>query len=371
MSSSPARIAFCITDLDPGGAERAMLQLVTRLDRARWEPAVFCLSKRGLLADDLERAGIPVTCYGANWAWQAPRVVSQLRRALQDWKPQLLQTFLFHANFLGRIAGWSAGVPCIVSGIRVAERRSKTHLRLDRWTDHWVRKHVAVSQSVADFSIREAGLPLDKVVVIHNGVDVEFYANAPSIRPVELGLPESARLVVTVGRLDPQKGLLDLVAAAEPILREIGDVQFLFVGEGPQRGILEQEIKSRGLSGRIHLPGWRADIPQLLKSAELFVLPSLWEGLPNAVMEAMASGLPVICTRVEGASELIETERSGLLVDPANPAALSQALFRLLNDKNLEKSLGNSAQQRVREHFSWDRMAAAYDDLYQGLLQRS
>lgn len=371
MSSQPTRIAFCITDLDPGGAERALVQLVTRLDRRRWDPIVFSLMWPGSLLDDLHSADIPVNAFDAARSWQAPGVILKLRRALLDWKPQILQTFLFHANLIGRLAGSSAKVPHIVSGIRVAEKRARGHLLLDRWTDRLVDAHVAVSQSVADFSIRVGKLPARKMVVIRNGVDLDRFANADRIRWTELGLPETARVVLTVGRLDRQKGLLTLVQAAESITRQYPDVHFVFVGEGPQREELEREIGNRGLSGRVLLPGWRSDIPRLLRSAELFVLPSQWEGLPNAVLEAMAAGLPVICSRVEGAEELIEPNRSGLLVSPGNAEQLRETAARLLADSELQKRLGNAAQERVRQEFSWDRMAASYDALYQRLLQAS
>lgn len=370
-ATSPTRIAFCITDLDPGGAERALVQLVTRLDHSRWDPAVFCLSKRGALANDLARSGIPVTCFNAVRAWQAPRVVRQLRSALKGWNPQILQTFLFHANFLGRLAGWSAGVPHIVSGIRVAERRSRGHLALDRWTERLVQTHVAVSQSVADFSVRHAGLSAQKMVVIHNGVDTNLYDHADPINASEVGLPDSSRVIITVGRLDRQKGLFDLLNAAAGIVHQFRDVHFLIVGEGDLRGELESQIQAQGLEARVHLTGWRADVPRLLNRAELFVLPSLWEGLPNAVLEAMAAGLPVVCTRVEGAEELIEPERSGLLVSPGNSVDLQQAITRLLIDKNFGKSLGNAGKQRAREQFSWKQMAASYAALYERLLGRS
>ena len=134
LSANAKSIAFCITDLDPGGAERALVQLVLRLDRSRWSPVVFCLSKPGTLVADLAKADIPVDCLEAGSIGNVsvvPRLVRRLRRV----RPDILQTFLFHANIVGRIAGRLAGVPVIVSGIRVAEHRSRFRLWLDRITD--------------------------------------------------------------------------------------------------------------------------------------------------------------------------------------------------------------------------------------------
>ncbi len=130
--STPSSIALCITDLDAGGAEKALVQIARRLDRAVWDPVVYCLSQRGVLADDLEQAGIPTHCLNAG-----PRdllVILRLARLLRRQKPVLLQTFLFHGNLAGRLAAALAGVPVVVSGIRVAEREKTWHLRLERWT---------------------------------------------------------------------------------------------------------------------------------------------------------------------------------------------------------------------------------------------
>lgn len=344
------------------------MQLVTRLDRAEWEPAVFCLSKPGALVSDLERAGIPVTCYGANRSWHAARTFFALRRDLQTWQPQLLQTFLFHANFLGRLAGWSAGVPCIVSGLRVAERRARGHLLLDRWTNRLVATNVCVSRSVAEFSVAVGGLSFAKVPVIHNGVDAAAFAAAESASFTEFGIPASARVALTVGRLDPQKGLRTLLDAAPSLTAEFPDLHFLIVGEGPQRGELESVIAARGLQQRVHLAGWRGDVPRLLKAAHLFVFPSLWEGLPNAVLEAMAAGLPVVSSRVEGAEELIDSGRTGLLVAPSAADELSDALRQVLRDESHARRLGAAAQETALREFSWDRMAENYSALYRNLL---
>jgi hypothetical protein len=154
-SGAPRRIAFCITDLDVGGAEQCLVHVVSDLDRREWTPHVYCLSRRGALVDRLEAMGIACTCLGWRGWPDAWRVIA-LARKLRAFRPQLLQTFLFHGNLAGRIAGKLAGVPVIVSGIRVAEREKAWHVRLERWTRGLVTHHVCVSQAVARFSIREA-----------------------------------------------------------------------------------------------------------------------------------------------------------------------------------------------------------------------
>jgi len=364
---SPTRIAFCITDLDPGGAERALVHLVTRLDRTRWEPAVFCLSGPGALVEPLERARVPVTCFGARGKrdW---KVLFRLRRELKNFRPQILQTFLFHANFLGRIAAALAGVPHCVSGIRVAERRSRWPLWLDRLTNRLVDTNVCVSRAVADFSASEAGLATSKLEVIPNGVDVDAFAGAAPVERSSLGLPAEARIVLSVGRLDPQKGLTYLIDAAVGLASRFPDVHFVFVGNGPQRRELEGRVASLKLTGRMHFLGWRPDVPGILTLATCLVLPSLWEGMPNVVLEAMAAGLPVVATRVEGVAELVVPGETGILVAARSASELTEGLSQVLSAPERARQMGAAGQERVKALFSWEKMTELYDALYRRLL---
>ncbi len=184
--TSPVKIAFCITELDPGGAERCLVELATRLDRRQFEPVVYCLGPRPLgnpisLVERLEAAGVVVHCFGARGLVAFPWLLRRLRRQLRVDRPQLVQTFLFHANVLGAWAARRAGVPHVVSGIRVAERQSGWHLLVARWADRWVDRHVCVSHSVRDFSVARGLLPIDKLVVIPNAVDVKRFAGAQPV----------------------------------------------------------------------------------------------------------------------------------------------------------------------------------------------
>lgn len=360
------RLAFCVTELDPGGAERALVELVTRLDRCRFAPRVYCLSGRGALVDRLEGAGIETVLLRARSRADFG-VVRRLKNELMRQRPQLLQTWLFHANLAGRLAGWWAGVPVIVSGIRVAERRSKWPLRLDRWTQRLVDAHVCVSQSVSDFSERVAGLERRKLRVIPNGVEAARFAEAAPWDGATLGIPPTAPVIVAAGRLDRQKGfdlLLRAIAAGGRFPR---DPHWVVVGEGPERGNLQRQIADLGLQGTVHLPGWRADLPGILRAATGFVLSSRWEGMPNVVLEAMAAGLPVVATGVEGVRELVIDPETGWIVPPDDTAALTAALRALLADPAGGVQRGLAGAQRVRETFTWEQVCAAYSDMYSEL----
>jgi len=212
----PINIAFCIADLDPGGAERALVQLVMRLDRRRITPSVICLSPPGALVETLLAADVPVTCLHARGRWDLG-VVWRLFRQLKQRQPAILQTFLFHANLAGRIAAWFAGVAHVVSGIRVAEKRRNAYLRLDRVTEWMVEKHVCVSDAVRDHSLQVGRLNPTKLVVIPNGVDYEKFSSAAPLTLSPWKIEPTDRVWVTVGRLDPQKGPWDLLHAVQQL----------------------------------------------------------------------------------------------------------------------------------------------------------
>ena len=359
----PVRIAFCITDLDSGGAERALVQLVTGLDRSRWEPRLFCLSGEGILAEELFRADVPVACLGAKSS-RNPWVIFRLARALRDFRPALLQTYLYHANIAGRFAGRLARVPVIVSGIRVAERRSRFRLWFDRVTRGMVDHHVCVSEAVATFSRQHSRLSGENITVIPNGVDAELFAGAEPIDLTEFGIPQEAQTLLFVGRLDPQKDPFVLLQAMELLTRSQPELHLLFVGDGPLQEDLMLQVVDRELNRQIHFAGRRDDVANLMKACDLFVLPSRWEGMPNVVLEAMAAGLPIVATEVEGTTELLAENQTGLLVPPKSPSALAEAVGALLRDPKQAQGMGNRAQQLVVKCFTWNNVIERYDELY-------
>ncbi len=363
----PIRIAFCITDLDVGGAERMFVELVTRLDRRLWEPRVFCLSGPGALVERLRSSGIPVTCFGAK-SVRHLGVIRRLAAELKQFRPALMQSFLFHANVIGRLAAWWAGVPHVVCGIRVAERRSCVPLWLDRLTQSFVDHNVCVSRAVADFSIQNSGLKAAKVSVIPNGVDGERFATATAADRVRLGLT-AAPLMLFVGRLNPQKAPFVLLEAFKRLVARHPDWQLLFVGEGPLRSSMTEWVTKHRLNSNVHFAGWRPDVPQLLKAADVLVLPSLWEGMSNIVLESMASGLPVVVSRVEGTEELIRDGETGLLATPGSVEEVEQQIEKVLIDHGFSTSLTNSAQQTVFKDFTLEAMIRSYEQLYLRLLE--
>lgn len=368
---SRPRVTFLITELDPGGAERALVRIVTGLPSDAWQRSVICLGDRGALADTLEQSGIPVTCLGARRArsvrglWTA---TAGLTRELRRQQPAVLQTFLWHANIAGRIAARRAHVPHVVSGIRVAEKRSRWRLRLDRWTERLVERHVCVSQAVADFSIRESGLSPHKTVVIPNGVDVELFRDSEPVELSRFGIPDGASVLLSVGRLDPQKDPLTLIRAMKRLADDRPDVHLLLVGQGPLEPEIVQAAESAGIADRVHLAGWQPDIAGFLRAADVFVLASRWEGLPNVLLEAGAAGLPIVATRAEGAAEIVEDGVTGRLVAIGDDQALASAVDQVLRDPTSAADSAVRLQRNVSDNFNWLAVVSRYADLYRSLL---
>lgn len=370
----PARIAFCITTLHEGGAERQFVELVTRLPRDRFDPRVFVLAGPPALPADrllrtLQRQDIPVSfLHARRYLWHTISARRAWTTAWREWQPALVQCFLAHANVLGALAGHRAGIPHILTGIRVAEHRARGHVWLQRRVDRYVTKHVCVSQSVAQFAAEVMGLPEEKLVVIPNGVDVQRFVDAQPIAHDELGVAPGRRAMLFLGRLDPQKRPDWLLRRMPALIERLPDVDLLLAGDGPMRGSLERLAQQLGVDGRVHFLGWRADVPRLLASAEVVLLTSAWEGMPNAILEAMAAARPVVVTDVHGAAELLGDHADGQLTPSNDPDAFVDAVVRLVSNRELAHAVGNRNQARARQHFSIDGTADSYARLYDSLL---
>jgi len=366
------RIALCITDLEVGGAERSLVELATRLDRNRFAPVVYCLGPRPAESPScvrpLEEAGIDVRCLGARRTWEFFPLLRRLQRLLVDQSPDLIQTFLFHANIVGRIAARRAGVRRVVSGIRVAERDHRWHLWTDRFTARLVDRYVCVSRAVARFSSTHAGLPEQRLTVIPNGIDAAQYRGEPAADLQACGIEPGRRVVTCVGRLDRQKGVRWLLQMAPHWLERLPDCDLLLVGKGPLREPLERFCRSQGISDRVHFAGWRPDVPEILAASHLLVLPSKWEGMPNMVLEAMASRLPVLATDVEGVREILGPATDAQTVPYGDSEAFIEEICRLMSDPSAAAELGESNRLRAEREFTYEHMVTSYQGLWDTLL---
>ncbi|MEW4569692.1 glycosyltransferase [Tautonia sp. JC769] len=364
----PVPVALVITELDVGGAERALVALATGLDRRRWAPSVFALGPEGPLAPALRSAGIPATCLDVN-PKAPPLAVARLGRALRAARPRLIQSFLFHANVASRLAAPMAGSPWVIGGLRVAERRQAWHLTLDRLTAPLGTGSVCVSEGVRRFSLRDGRLDPDRLVVIPNGIDPGPIDAAVAVDRSTLGVPPDALLALFAGRLDAQKDVPTLLDAADRVARRCPDWHLAIAGDGPDRPpLMRSDAAARIPGDRLRWLGRRPDVPGLLKAADLLVLPSRWEGMPNVVLEAMAARRAVVASAVEGTEDLVVAGETGWLVPPGDAEALASALIEAAADRRRLQRFGRAGRDRVERHFTIDRVVEAYGDLWAAVL---
>lgn len=361
----PYRIALCITELDIGGAEQQFVRLATGLDRNLFEPHVFCLASEGPLAEPLRQAGIPVTFLNVRSRWDLG-VIRRLAAELRQLRPELIQTFLFHANIAGRLAAWRAGVPHVVSGIRVAERR-RWQLQLDRLTERLVDRHVCVSEAVARHCREIAGLDSRKIVVIPNGIDADRFANAPPSPLPGRHTGDHSPLILFVGRLEPQKDPELLIEAFRQLSTSYPRARLALAGAGSLKETLHRQ--TRDLGDRVLWLGQRDDVPGLMRTATCLALPSRWEGMPNVIMEAMAAGLPVVACAAEGVCELLREGKYGEVVRERSPAALAAALQRVLDDEPAARRKAELSKQFVIKELATSKTVRSYQKLYFDLLK--
>jgi len=356
---------YVITDLDVGGAERSLQRLVLSLDREEFQPVVTSLTRDGAVGALLRRHDIPVRCLGMNRIDVG--AVGRLAKMLRDDEIEILHSFLFHANIVGRLAARLAGTKIVISSIRVAEPR-RHHLWAESWTHRFVHRFTCVSESLRDYIVSQTSIPRRKLVVIPNGVDISEFREAQPVPRETIGLSDEDGMVLFVGRLDKQKGVTYLLKAAARVVRQSPKVHFVIAGAGRLEGRLKRYVRWKKLADNVHFVGFRDDLPSLMKACDMFVCPSLWEGMPNVILEAMACAKPVIATRVVGCVDLVKDGETGLLVPPRDASALADAIFRLFDEPDAAASMGAAGLQRVREHFTVELMVNRNISLYRQLL---
>lgn len=362
------RIALVITELNVGGAERCLANLAMGLDRRCFEVAVFSLASRppvaqAELVEQLEAAQIPVEFLDSNSAWQFFRAVRRLRQRLAQQRPHIVQSFLYHADVVASVSTRHLRNSVFFMGIRVADP-SSVRQRIERYASRRAARVVCVSQSVADYCVHQVGIDPGKVAVVPNGIDLSRFPASPPALLTELGLPAGRKAILFAGRLHEQKGLDWLIPNLPAVFAELPGHDLLIVGEGPQRKQLQKLAQAANIADRVHFTGWRSDIGPLLAAADFVVLPSRWEGMPNILIEAMASGRSVVSTRAAGVTELLGPLVSRQTVPFGDDRELVQALIALGRDPGLTSRLGQANRRRIEESFSLQSMIAGFERLF-------
>ena len=354
------RVLFVINDLARAGAETQLVALACALPRERYEARIVLLKERDDFADVLGGAGIAVVPLHrrgpADFA-----VALRLAREVRRFRPQVIHSFLFPANLLAAVVGRAAGVPRIVvsqrssyeSGLPAPWRRLA---RLGHRLAHRVvvNSRAALSEEIA------AGTPPALLIHVPNAALGTAQGSAPARSE---GVPDGP-FVLSLGQLDGQKGHRVLLSAWPGVLRSHPAARLVLVGDGPCRPELEAQAQALGVAPSVTFAGFRAPSGAFVAACRLLVQPSLTEGMPNAVLEAMAAGKPVVGSRVGGIPELVLDGETGLLVAPDDPAALAAAIVALLDDPARGARMGRAGAARTRGEFAIDSVRRAIESVY-------
>ncbi|MFH2069922.1 MAG: glycosyltransferase [Elusimicrobiota bacterium] len=368
-------ILFLITDLNMGGTEKMLYETATRLNKD-FNPFVYSIKKCGEYAGKLRARGIKVYClemykYGIiAFPVMAVASVIMLANFIRREKIGIVHTFLFQANILGRLSALLAGGVPVISSIRVMEKQKRWQAPVERLTSGMCRKIIVNSMALKSFLVK-GGMPADKLVVLYNGV--EQTVQQPGAREAvrsQLGIADGDIMVCTAGRLHEQKGMEHFISAIPSVLSKFKNVLFVITGDGPQKRQLEAQALKMKILDKVIFTGFQPadESVRIISSSDIFVLPSLWEGTPNVLLEAMSQGRPVISTDTGGVREIIDDGLNGLIVRPASPKELSEKIIWLIENTEAAKKMGNNAREKVRKFFNMEKMVKETENIYRGAL---
>jgi glycosyltransferase involved in cell wall biosynthesis len=368
----PIRVLQLIDGLNVGGAE-VLLRDLTRglLDDGRFQVSIG-YSSPGPLLDQIVALGVPVTRL-PRLARVDPLLLLNTWRLIRRTRPHVVHSHLFKSDFHGRPAARMAGVPVVVSTLHNNSAWARRPLLGPIYgaNARLADRLIAVSEEVRDFSLEAMRLSPAQVVAIRNGVPIErFVGNEAAGRALraELGIAADAPLCGVVARLSPQKDHRNFLRAAAQVHAALPNARFLIVGDGELRAELEALARELGLGAAVIFAGIRSDVPAVLAALDLLVFSSAWEGLPVALLEAMASSRAVVSTAVGGVPGVLVDGSTGLLAPPGEPAALAAAMAALLGDAERRAAMGRAGHARVVANYSIQAMVKATIDLYLSLL---
>lgn len=362
----PIKVLQLVEGFNFGGAETKLLELVKHMDVNRFDTTVISLG----LGNEIEELFYQLNCRVMTFQRRKHidfKLLSRVRDFIRDEGIDIVMTTLFYADVLGAMAGHSGGAKGVFSWETISSPKWLAPHRF--WSYRYAIRHadkvISVSKSTARWLVEKRKVSPNKVIIIPYGVNLNKYnPHVKNVRREDIGLRSEDIVIGQVSRLDEQKGHTYLIQAAPEIIARQPHVKFVLIGDGPLRAELEQQIKARGVQDHFVLLGFRHDVPELLPLFDIFVLPSLYEGLPNVVLEAMACGLPVVATPVDGTKEAVINGETGFLVPERDPHQLAQKLLAVISNENLKLKFGLAGRRRVEDYFSLEDQVQKFEDLY-------
>lgn len=364
------RVLQLVEGFNLGGAEKKLKELVESMDRERFHTIVCSLGLGDAIKDEFEalrELGVEVIELKRNHRVDFGLLL-QIAKLIKKEQIDIVMTTLFYADVLGPLAGKIGGAKAVFSWETISAPwwLYKRRLWPYRFAIRYCTKVISVSEATKKFLIEKRGVPEKKVLVIPYGVDLEkYYPYKNGKRKDILGISENSPVIGMVGRLVEQKGHVYLIEAAEIVVKRFPTVKFVIVGDGELMEKLIRMVEKKKLAENFLFLGFRDTVPELLRSFDIFTLPSLYEGLPNVVLEAMATSLPVVATPADGTKEAVIDKTTGFLVPVKDEAALADDLIRLLKDHKLAEQMGEQGRHRVEETFSLNNQIQSFENLYE------
>jgi glycosyltransferase involved in cell wall biosynthesis len=373
QSSAPnrrLRLLCMLDELDIGGTEQQILELVRGIDRDRFEPMVCCF-RHGRKAQEIADLGVPVFQVAKSHKLDAG-IILRIAKLLREHRIDILQTYLWTANTWGRVAARMAGTPVVVASERNVDIWEQSYKRLiGGYLAGATDKIIANSEAVREYLLGRGGLAPEKVVRIYNGVNFERFEKPfdPLERRRELGMPNNALLAGVVARVEPAKDHDTLLHALASVREETSNLHLAVVGDGRQTERLTALAHELGIGDRVHFTGFRTDAAEWIRTFDFSVLSSVKEGLSNTVIESMAAGKPVIATAVGGNPEVIVEGETGFLLPPRQPELFGAAIANLVAHPAKIRELGAASKIRVESLFSVEKMVDNTSNLYLDLIR--
>lgn len=367
------KLVIMIRQMIVGGAEKDIIKIVSRLDRDRYDIHLCLFNDTCVYRDVFREQQIPVTMIRKRIKLDFLHLW-QLTAWLRRLRPDIVHTWISEANSVGSVAARLAGVPIRVGCVlNVNFWKTRPRLLFDHFAMGTSHRLVTNSLRINEFLVQRMGISASRLKLIYNGIepgafslDGEARRQARQQVRQQYGIRENETLFITVAGLRRMKNHLDFLRTIAQLPRDAG-FRFLFLGEGPLKSAIEENVDRLGLGETVILAGMRHDVGTVLAGADVFVLPSIIEGQPNAILEAMAAGLPLIATDVGGNSEAVEHERQGLIIPFSDRPAMVEALVRLGTDAGERARMGRQGPSRVEAMFTADRMVSSFVALYEEL----
>lgn len=361
------KILHLVGGLDIGGTELQLLMLLPKLQKY-FDNRVVCVRGRGPIGKELTKKGIPVSYLDMQNVFDLGRI-SRFGKACRKFSPDILVTYLIHNDLFGRIFGRIYGVKKIVCSQRGVLLQWEFLRKVDRLTKNLVTMYLIQTEVTKKRLMRELNLPEDKFYVIHNAIDTgrfKIKVNRQN-KCAKLNLKSDNINLVCVGKLRRGKGHNFLLQAFENLYAQEENINLLLVGAGEKKDELAEQITNYKSKKNIYFLGDRNDVPEILKISDIFVLPTLGEGMSNALLEAMAAGLPIVSTDILQNREILVSGKTALLVPPQKSGELFLALKKLLDKPHLAKQLAENAQNEVEAKFALDRVVVQMTKFYNNL----